>query len=273
MRKAIRLGYDSGAVITLSWHANNPFTGKSAWDPVSGSVKSILPGGAKHALMLNWLDKVAAFIGSLRGPGGEAIPVLFRPWHELTGSWFWWGQNLCTAAEFRQLWQMTVERLQVHHQLNNIIWVYNTGDFNNASHFLERYPGNEMVDMISFDTYMYPTKEGDGAARYAERVGRSLATLRHLGDSLHKVPALAETGYEAIPDDKWFTTTVQPLLLKNPVSYVLFWRNAGKMPDTQKMHFYVPYTGHPASEDFKKFATQPPIINGALLGQKQIYKN
>ncbi|HSR38268.1 MAG TPA: glycosyl hydrolase [Phnomibacter sp.] len=271
MRRAIRQGYDSGAVITLSWHANNPLTGKTAWDPVAGTVKGILPGGDRHVLFLSWLDKIAAFIGSLRGPRGEPIPVLFRPWHELTGNWFWWGQNLCTPSEFRQMWQLTVERLQIHHQLNNILWVYNTSDFDNAAHFLDRYPGNESVDVISFDSYMYPTKEGDGSQKYSERVGRSLGTLRHLGDSLHKVPALAETGYEAIPESDWFTKIVRPLMKSNPVSYVLFWRNAGKMPDTQKMHFYVPYAGHGSAVDFRNFANNAPMVNGAALQRKKIY--
>jgi hypothetical protein len=258
-------------VITLSWHANNPLTGKTAWDPVAGTVKSILPGGEKHALFLGWLDKVAAFIGSLRGPQGEAIPVLFRPWHELSGNWFWWGQNLCTPAEFRQLWQLTVERLQSFHQLNNILWVYNTSDFGSSQDFLQRYPSNEMVDLISFDSYMFQTKEGDGAARYAERVGRSLEILRQLADSLHKLPALAETGYEAIPQADWFSSVLGPLLAKHPVSYVLFWRNAGKMPGTQQMHFYVPHKGHTSEQDFKRFATNPPMVNGSALQLKQIY--
>jgi hypothetical protein len=271
MRKAIRQGYDSGAVISLSWHANNPLTGKTAWDPVAGTVKSILPGGQRHQLFLGWLDKIAAFIGSLQGAKGEAIPVLFRPWHELTGSWFWWGQNLCSPAEFRQLWQLTFERLQQYHKLKNILWVYNTSDFSSSAHFLERYPGNELTDMISFDSYMYQTKEGNGNARFAERVGRSLSALRQLADSLQKLPALAETGYEAILEADWFTSVLQPLLDKNPVSYVLFWRNAGKMPDTQKMHFYVPYRGHTSQDDFRKFATQPPIINGTVLTQRNIY--
>jgi hypothetical protein len=271
MRKAIRQGYDSGAVITLSWHANNPMTGKTAWDPVAGTVKSILPGGEKHALLLSWLDKVAAFIGSLRGPRGEAIPVLFRPWHELSGNWFWWGQNLCTASEFRQLWHLTVDRLQMHHHLNNILWVYNTSDFNTPKDFLDRYPSNETVDVISFDSYMFQTREGDGVVKYTERVGRSLSVLRHLSDSLRKLPAFAETGYEAVPEAEWFTSVLSPLLMKHPVSYVLFWRNAGKMPGTEKMHFYVPYAGHPGEVDFKKFANTFPIMNGAALQRKNIY--
>jgi len=273
MRKAIRQGYDAGAVITLSWHANNPLTGKSAWDPVSGSVSSVLPGGAKHELFLVWLDRVAAFIGSLRGPRNELIPVLFRPWHELTGSWFWWGQNLCSPQEFKQLWKLTYDRLQIHHKLNNILWAYNTAEFNSNNHFFERYPGNNMADLVSFDTYMYQTKEGDGNARFTERVSRSLNMLRQMADSLHKIPAFAETGYEAIPQADWFTRVLGPILTRYPVSYVLLWRNAGLMPESGKMHFYAPYRGHASAPDFKQFAAKTPLMNGKALKKEKIYHN
>src|SRR5258708_7852354 len=96
MKYYIRQGYDRGGVITISWHLNNPLTGKTAWDPAPGTVASILPGGAKNDLYKSWLDKVAAFMLSLKGNKGEFIPVIFRPFHELNGSWFWWGKNNCT---------------------------------------------------------------------------------------------------------------------------------------------------------------------------------
>jgi beta-mannanase len=88
-------------VITISWHLNNPLTGKSAWDPAPGTVESILPGGEKNALYKSWLDKVAAFMLDLKGKNGEYIPVIFRPFHELNGSWFWWGKDNCSPEEFK----------------------------------------------------------------------------------------------------------------------------------------------------------------------------
>ena len=89
MKQLIRAGYERGGVITISWHLNNPLTGKSAWDPATGTVSSILPGGTKHDLYEGWLDKVAAFLGSLQDRNGKLIPVIFRPYHELNGRWFW----------------------------------------------------------------------------------------------------------------------------------------------------------------------------------------
>ena len=88
MQKLIKQGYERGGVITISWHLNNPLTGKSAWDPEPGTVTAILPGGDKHDQYKNWLDKIAVFMNGLKGSRGEFIPVIFRPFHELNGSWF-----------------------------------------------------------------------------------------------------------------------------------------------------------------------------------------
>ena len=94
MKQFIKDGYERGGIVTISWHLRSPIGAeKGAWDTTHGTVKAILPGGDKHELYKTWLDKVADFIGSLKGDKGEAIPVLFRPYHELTGNWFWWCRN------------------------------------------------------------------------------------------------------------------------------------------------------------------------------------
>jgi hypothetical protein len=77
MRSYICSAYENGAAITISWHLNNPVTGKSAWDPSpSNTVQSILPGGEKNELYKNWLDKVAVFFKNLKGKRGEYVPVI-----------------------------------------------------------------------------------------------------------------------------------------------------------------------------------------------------
>ena len=62
MRGFIQEGYARGGVITLSWHADNPLTGRNAWDTTPGTLASILPGGSRHALYKSWLDNAAAYI-------------------------------------------------------------------------------------------------------------------------------------------------------------------------------------------------------------------
>lgn len=94
IRKEVIAQYERGGMSSFSWHVDNPVTGKDAWD-VSDStvVKSILPGGVNHDKFIGWLDKIADYLNSIQTPEGVKVPVLFRPWHEHTGSWFWWGKT------------------------------------------------------------------------------------------------------------------------------------------------------------------------------------
>ena len=78
IRKHIQAAYGRGAVNTISWHCANPVTMGNSWDNTP-AVKPILPGGAKHELFCQWLDRVAAFLDSIRTPEGERIPLIFRP--------------------------------------------------------------------------------------------------------------------------------------------------------------------------------------------------
>jgi mannan endo-1,4-beta-mannosidase len=109
MKQYIKYAFKRGGLITISWHARNPLTGKSAWDTTNGSLNSILPGNPNHTKYTVWLDKVAEFLIDLKSETGTPIPILFRPFHELTGNWFWWCQNVCTPDEFKQLWHFTYD--------------------------------------------------------------------------------------------------------------------------------------------------------------------
>ena len=84
------LNYQRGGINTLSWHADNPVTGGDSWDISAKAtvVGSILSDSVKHSEFLGWLDIIAAYCSSLVTEEGVKIPVLFRPWHEHTGSCF-----------------------------------------------------------------------------------------------------------------------------------------------------------------------------------------
>jgi mannan endo-1,4-beta-mannosidase len=272
MKQFIRQGYERGGVITLSWHADSPFGGgKGAWDTTHGSVASINPGGSNHALYKEWLDKVAAFIGSLKGSKGEAIPVLFRPFHEHSGNWFWWCRNACTVFEYQTLWRFTYYYLQTEKKLHNILWVYNTGgDFNTKEEFLERYPGDDKVDLLSFDTYQYgdPQKE----KWFEENTNRRLKMVGELAAEKGKPFALAETGYEAVPYAEWWTQTLQNAIGDNKICYVMVWRNHGYQAETKKMHYYVPYKGQVSEADFRKFAALERVMFEKEAFHEQLYQ-
>ncbi|MFT5885072.1 MAG: mannan endo-1,4-beta-mannosidase, partial [Arcticibacterium sp.] len=93
MRRFITDQYERGGVSTLSWHPNNPLdVSKTTWDKVDDTIPTIL--NDKKALRQykkTFLKPLALFFKSLKAQNGETVPVIFRPYHEHTGSWFWWG--------------------------------------------------------------------------------------------------------------------------------------------------------------------------------------
>ncbi len=268
MRDYIIEGYNRGGLITISWHAPNPLTGGNAWDTTHGTVAAILPGGQKHQQYLGWLDRVASFLHSLKTKEGVYIPILFRPFHELTGNWFWWCKNTSTAEEFKQLWQFTLAYLRDKKNLHHLVYVYNTADYNSDSEFLERYPGDEWADLLSFDRYQFEYSD----STFNKILLAQLSILNRLATIKNKPAALAETGFEGIPSSTWWTKTLYPLLKKYPLSYVLVWRNHGYMPSIQRMHYYAPYPGQISAPDFKKFNTLSDIFFESGLRQFKIYK-
>ena len=75
-------------------------------------VRHILPGGSYHATFKADLKIIADFAHNAKGDDGELIPIIFRPWHEFDGNWFWWGKNHCSVEEFKKLYRFTVTYLQ-----------------------------------------------------------------------------------------------------------------------------------------------------------------
>ena len=259
--KEILKQYQRGGMVSLSWHARNPKTGGDAWD-VSDStvVKSILPGGENHAKFAGWLGSVADFLNSLQTPEGVKVPVLFRPWHEHTGSWFWWGEKLCSTDEYKTLWHMTVDSLRVH-GVNNALYAYSSGsEPQDTTQYLVRYPGDDYIDVIGFDTYQFD-KEA-----FVNGVDRMLNIITTIGKTHDKVPAITEIGYEGVPDAKWWTGTLYPMVEKYPsLSYVLVWRNARE----KVTHYYAPYPGQASAADFVEFYKNPRTL---FASEVQLYK-
>ena len=264
IRQEIFAHYDRGGMITLSWHLDNPLSGGSSWvadslrDVETHTVAAILEGGEKHELFLTWLDRVADFLNSLETPYGVRIPILFRPWHEHTGSWFWWGQQHCTAEQYKALWQLTVNRLK-DKGVTNALYAYSPGTEpdGDKARYLERYPGDDIIDLVGLDCYCWaPEADTTQIANYAANLDRNLATVCAIAKQHHKAVALTETGYEGIKTDDWWTSTLAPVLSRHPVSYVLVWRNAHDKPG----HFFAPYPGHPSASDFVRFYNAPETL-------------
>ncbi len=270
MKEFIQQAYERGGVTTISWHGDNPINGESAWDTTHGGVQSILPGGANYDLYKTWLDKIAAFVQALKGKNGEAIPVLFRPFHELLGNWFWWGSNGCTPAEYKLLWRFTADYLRNDKALHNLLFVYNTsGDFSTEDQFMERYPGDDVVDLVSFDSYQYNDPQKDNS--FIKNVDHQLTIIENIAAAHNKIAALAETGYERIPYAQWWTSTLWPAISQHKISYVLLWRNHGLQPNGH-MHYYVPIKGDVSADDFKTFYSLDRTLFQKDLTKEKLYQ-
>lgn len=273
MRQFIKEGYERGGVITISWHARSPLGAeKGAWDTTHGTVASILPGGSNHALFKSWLDELANFFLSLKGSKGEAIPVLFRPFHELTGNWFWWGRSACSPDQLKVLWRFTQYYLREEKKVHNLLYVYNTsGDFKTKEEFLERYPGDDIVDMISFDAYQYDDPQKSDW--FVKNTNFQLGLLEEIAGEKNKLFALSETGYETIPYASWWTETLLKAIGQHKISYVLVWRNHGYNEWMKKMHYYAPYKGHPSEADFMKFYQLDNTLFEKDVAKEKLYND
>ena len=269
MRQFIKEGHSRGGIITLSWHFDNPLTGKNAWDTSPKSLASALPGGESHEKFKSWLDEGIKFILSLKDKNGKPIPILYRPYHELTGTWFWWCKNNASPEEFKTLWKFTIEYFQ-EKGIHNLIYVYNTADFKTKEEFLEYYPGSNYADVLSFDKYQYsdPTKDNS----FVESCQNQFKIMDEVAKEQNKIMAFAETGYEAIPYDKWWTNTLMKAMGNYKISYVLVWRNHGWQESEKKMHYYAPYKGQTSEKDFVDFYNLDQILFEKDAAKAKLYK-
>ena len=248
----IREGYKRGGVITISWHMDNPVTGGNSWDNTP-AVDAILPGGEKHEFYKGRLDAFARFVKKLKVGLFTRIPIVFRPFHEHTGSWFWWGKGNVSADSYKKLWQFTVEYLRDEKNLHHLLYAYSTDVFKSEADYLEYYPGDEYIDILAFDDY-HGIRSRESLKEFTWR----LKTVANMARKKNKIAALSETGLETIPIADWWTTHLLQGVLDDPgaahIAYMLVWRNG------RSDHHYAPFNGHLSQPDFQKFCEHPSIL-------------
>lgn len=272
MRKWMKEAYKRGGINTISWHLDNLTSGGSSWDKTR-TVEHILPGGKNHLAYLTKLDLAADYLKSIKS-GFTKIPVIFRPFHEHNGSWFWWGKEHCTEEEYQKLWRFTVEYLRDEKKLHHLIYAYSPdasrldmNDPHSAYHY--GYPGDQYVDVIGLDDYWNVGRSNNPATPEEQESNfmRHLEMIDQLAKNKGKVAALTETGQSGLTNPNWFSEEILNPILKCEginISYVLVWRNANAE------HCFVPYTGHHAVDDFKKFQSNERVFFEKDL--KNIYK-
>ena len=259
MQRLIKEVYRRGGINTISWHMDNPVTGESSWnkEPV---VADIIPGGRHHGAYVQRLDIVAKFIKGCKR-GFTRIPLIFRPWHEHNGDWFWWGKGNCSEEDYKKLYRFTVEYLRDKKNLHNIIYAFSPDrsrlNIDSArTSYMYGYPGDGYVDLLGLDNYMdvgVKWNTRPPAQQRAEFV-KGLTTLSEIAKEKKKVAALTETGLEGVTNPTWFTDVILEPITSSPsikIAYVLVWRNASNK------HHYAPYRGHAAEQNFMTFYNDP----------------
>ena len=238
-----------GGIATISWHPRNPLTGGTAWDNKDKTVvRSILPGGSQHQKFQIWMQRLSAFLLSLSDEHGKPVPFIFRPWHENSGGWFWWGKGLCTAEEYKALWAMLQDKLLTD-GLTNIVWSWSP-NFGMKEDDMDSYPGDSRVDIIGLDAYQNP----DGEKDFISTLNKDLTMLCRYASENGKMVALTECGYQNLPDPTWWTRVLKAQLVKHPLSYFLVWRNFNSK------HYFAPAPSTKDAPDFRKMVEDNRIL-------------
>ena len=200
----IRQRYAEGRIITLMWHCCfpsecNDCNGASIWTgenrPSAEAWTELTTDGSP--LNTQWkrqMDTVIPYLKQLRDAG---IPILWRPYHEMNGIWFWWGSRPGEEG-FKKLWIMTYDYFTREHGLNNLLWVWNPhAPKGEAGPYADYYPGSEYVDILAADVYRkdYKQSHHDDLRALAGEKPIALGEVGQLPDP---------ESYHNQPDWSWF---------------------------------------------------------------------
>ncbi|MGN0352547.1 MAG: glycosyl hydrolase [Roseburia sp.] len=276
----------NGSIITLSAHMPNfsivnenaeykegePSYAKydfSGYTPnvLTGDVANeILPGGKYNEMYCAYLDMIADYASMVDGT------ILFRPFHEGTGSWFWWGAAFCNEETFKNIYRYTVTYLRDTKEVHNMIYVYGPGsEASSEEEYEARYPGDAYVDMVGFD--MYNSEPTADNTTFLQNFKNELGIVQNFARNHGKLMAVTETGVStASPDaeenqtalhstgnaDKDWYMQILEAVSETDASYFLLWANFGKRDG-----YYTPYVdvvkedgtlrGHEMLDSFLEF--------------------
>ncbi len=252
---AIEWHNKSGGLVSFCWHWNvprdvNQDAESTAYafyseDITNFSLKNaVTPGTKEYEVVVHDIDLIAIELQKLEAAG---VPVLWRPLHEASGAWFWWGvadREIAQEQYYQKLWYMIYDRLENYHKLTNLIWVWN-----GQSKHTQVHPNT--YDISGID--VYPNTE-DHSAQVAKR--KALDTITEDG----KMLTLSEVGYIPDPDEVFGAETVEWLyFMPWNGDFIYSGKNVYGIPklNTEKM----------SSEFLKKVYAHDKVITWSELPQ------
>lgn len=236
-------------LVNFHWHWCSPsggvpgvntfYTEHTSFDVRLG----VTPGTPEYDLIIRDIDAIAEQLSKLQAAG---VPVLWRPLHEAGGTWFWWGAHgpeACLA-----LYDMLYDRLQNHHGLHNLIWIWSTPES-------DWYPGNNKVDILGYDSY-------PGAYNYIPQK-QMFDQLYELSNG-EKILAMTENG--PIPDiDHCYE-------VEAPWSFFMSWAEL-VFSQNEASHIADTYSHHQVMSFNDDFEIVTPPFQEEVLGMASARQN
>lgn len=267
--EAMRAAQGHGAICGYCWHIrgieSNSFYAKDGDRKLVHNIVS--NPNRKTNPSLDWylkkLDEEVIPIFMELG-----FPLIFRPFHEMNGDWFWWGRRWCKIDEYKSLYRLTVDYLRAA-GVRNLLFAWSPDTISG----LEFYPGDDYVDVLGMDIY----EPGIDRSKSTEKMLKSLAVLTDYAAEHQKIAAMTECGcrkdkdiwrYPDLYPDFWTKYVLEPIL-NDPkarrIVWISSWNNADWKNDGTGQ-FYIPYKGlatpkgKEAIADFRKFYDHPVTL-------------
>ena len=181
LEKAMEIAETTDSILCFCFHWFSPIGGRDkafySKHTDFDARKVLVEGSDERNAFYSDLEKIAAELKPFKE---KDIPILWRPFHEVEGTWFWWGAQGGEVA--KEMYKMMYELFVNEYHLDNLLWVW-------SSPTAESYPGDEFVDVIGWDIYLPEKEYTDYQDRYEELIKNT---------TTNKVPAITEVGY--IPD-------------------------------------------------------------------------
>ena len=283
---------ENGAIMTLSSHMPNfavtkrveaeegmpsyasyDFSEYTCVDLRGDTANKLLPGGEYNEAFNAYLDLIADYAKQVKDT------VLFRPFHENTGSWFWWGAAFCDPETYKNNFRYAVEYLRDVKEVHNLLYIYGPGsEAATVEEYGERYPGDAWVDILGFDMYHSDPAKEDG---WMEAFQKELGIVSDFAKAHGKLVCVSETGVArsvAAPGDSatallrsgnqyrgWFQD-VMDIVSASDACYFLTWTNFSGGTNG----VYTPYVtsvrkdgtlhGHELMDEFIDFFNDPRTV-------------
>ncbi len=247
--------YQQGGIVTICWHCGSNFSGShtEAMNSDLNWSAALTEGTAEYNALIAGMDKGAKALKELQDAG---VPVIWRPFHEFDGKWFWWGKG--GAENFKKLWRIMYDRYTNYWGLNNLIW--NLGYSGTVTDGW--YPGDEYVDIIGADTYVDHTNSLVGIYAKTAQVAAKPVCL-HENGPIPDPDKLKADGAKWL----WFMTWHTSFIDSDPINtadYLKKVYNSDYMLTLDEL----PDVYHYQSDDPKP--TEPPVsVKGDVNGDGQ----